>query len=157
MPTALTEYEMTSFQILNKTGWFSKPARTVENRYGVSVGDSSVGLHFRKRSFYVFTLYPSTFFKVKTMCEIKLPTNPDCVNIKLDNEPDNGIHDFFLADMSFNVPKHRRNLWITSNIRWLLRNLGIRNSNHPDLEENIQDLKELLNFVENQPKLGDPC
>ena len=26
-----------------------------------------------------------------------------------------------------------------------------------DLEENIQDLKELLNFVENQPKLGDPC
>lgn len=103
------------------------------------------------------TLYLPIFFKVKTMCEIKLPTNPDCVNIKLDNEPDNGIHDFFLADMSFDVPKHRRNLWITSNIRWLLRNLGIQNRNHPDLEENIQDLKELLNFVENQPKLGDPC
>ena len=46
---------MTSFQILNKTGWFSKPARTVENRYGVSVGDSSVGLQFRKGSFYVFS------------------------------------------------------------------------------------------------------
>ena len=91
------------------------------------------------------------------MCEIKLPTDPDCVNIKLDNEPDNGIHDFFLADMSFDVPKHRRNLWITSNIRWLLRNLGIRNKNHPDFKETIQDLKDLLNFVENQPKLGDPC
>ena len=103
------------------------------------------------------TLYLPIFFKAKTMCEIKLPIDPDCVNIKLDNEPDNGIHDFFLADMSFNVPNHRRNLWVTSNIRWLLRNLGIQNRNHPDLEENIQDLKELLNFVENQPKLGEPC
>ena len=81
-------------------------------------------------------------------------TNPDTKFMK---EDDNGIHDFFLADMSFDVPKHRRNLWVTSNIRWLLRNLGIQNRNHPDLEENIQDLKELLNFVENQPKLGDPC
>tara|TARA_R100000306_G_C4368971_1_gene139026 strand:+ start:1125 stop:1385 length:261 start_codon:yes stop_codon:yes gene_type:complete len=72
-------------------------------------------------------------------------TNPD---IKFMKEDDNGIHDFFLAERSLDVPEHRRNLWITSNIRWLLRNLGIRNSKHPDFKETIQDLKDLLKFVE---------
>tara|TARA_R110000787_G_scaffold246690_1_gene352394 strand:+ start:778 stop:1053 length:276 start_codon:yes stop_codon:yes gene_type:complete len=75
-------------------------------------------------------------------------TNP---NTKFMSKDDNGIHsDFFLVDMSFDVPNHRRNLWITSNIRWLLRNLGIRNSNHPNLKETIQDLKDLLKFCERE-------
>tara|TARA_R110002051_G_scaffold86724_1_gene152813 strand:+ start:87 stop:287 length:201 start_codon:yes stop_codon:yes gene_type:complete len=56
------------------------------------------------------------------------------------------------ADMSFDVPKHRRNLGITSNIRWLLRNLGIQNRNHPDLKETTQDLKDLLRLCEKKEK-----
>ena len=47
-------------------------------------------------------------------------------------------------------------------INWCTRFNNVLNDtdhqgNYNRNEENIQDLKELLNFVENQPKLGDPC
>ena len=70
-------------------------------------------------------------------------TNPDT---KFLEESDNGIVDFFLA--GFDVPKNKRNLRKAANIRWLLRNLGVRNSNHPDFKETTQDLKDLLRFCE---------
>jgi hypothetical protein len=53
----------------------------------------------------------------------------------------------YFGDMSFDIPPNKRDLSIKSNVRWLLRNLGVRNKNHPDYKETIQDLKDLLKDV----------
>lgn len=35
----------------------------------------------------------------------------------------------------FDIPEHRKDIDNVSNARWILRNLAIRNSNHPRLSE----------------------
>jgi hypothetical protein len=42
------------------------------------------------------------------------------------------------------VPSIRRNLDNIANVRWLLRNLAIRNSEHPKFKEVMKDLKKRL-------------
>ena len=43
---------------------------------------------------------------------------------------------------TMDVPLFRKEL-TTSNVRWLLRNLRIRNAQHPDIDEVIVALKEV--------------
>ena len=43
---------------------------------------------------------------------------------------------------TMDVPLFRKEL-TTSNVRWLLRNLRIRNAQHPDIDEVIATLKEV--------------
>ena len=43
---------------------------------------------------------------------------------------------------TMDVPASRKELTL-SNVRWLLRNLRIRNAQHPDINETISDLKEI--------------
>lgn len=45
---------------------------------------------------------------------------------------------------TMDVPRFRRNLKKEENIQWLLRNLALRNSNHPYFEMTIEALKEKL-------------
>ncbi len=47
-----------------------------------------------------------------------------------------------LNDMD--IPEIRREL-TTNNLRWLLRNLGIRNSNHLHFKEVMELIKKFLN------------
>ena len=44
----------------------------------------------------------------------------------------------------FDIPDSRKDLTNKNNIRWLLRNIQIRNGNHPKLKETIQALKLLI-------------
>jgi len=44
------------------------------------------------------------------------------------------------------IPEHRRQL-SNENLRWLLRNLAIRNSNHPKFEEVISNLKSIQSIM----------
>ena len=44
-------------------------------------------------------------------------------------------------DNGFDIPDSRKDLTNKNNIRWLLRNIQIRNGNHPKLKETIQALK----------------
>ena len=46
-----------------------------------------------------------------------------------------------LKDM--NIPESRRNLFDDNNVRWLLRNLAIRNKNHPEFKNVISKLTAL--------------
>ena len=39
------------------------------------------------------------------------------------------------------VPESRRDISQMSNVAWLLRNLGVRNQDHPDFDETISMLK----------------
>ena len=41
------------------------------------------------------------------------------------------------------VPLSRRDIHILSNVRWLLRNLSIRNSNHKEFKKVIELLKQI--------------
>ena len=43
---------------------------------------------------------------------------------------------------SMDVPNKRKNISEASNISWLLRNIAIRNSSHPQFEEAIEMLKK---------------
>jgi len=43
---------------------------------------------------------------------------------------------------TMDVPASRKEL-TPSNVRWLLRNLRVRNGQHPDINETISDLKEI--------------
>lgn len=45
---------------------------------------------------------------------------------------------------TMDVPRFRRDLKKKENIRWLLRNLALRNSSHPYFEMAIEGLKEKL-------------
>lgn len=49
--------------------------------------------------------------------------------------------DFIYPDMD--VPESRRDTSIAANRRWLLRNLGVRNSHHELYEFTINKIKEL--------------
>ncbi len=44
----------------------------------------------------------------------------------------------------FDVPESRKDLENPSNIRWLLRNLAIRNKNNPRFEMVFNELKSLI-------------
>ena len=46
------------------------------------------------------------------------------------------------ADM-LDIPDMRRDTSKPENIRWLLRNLGVRNSAHPKFDEIVKDLIKL--------------
>jgi len=46
---------------------------------------------------------------------------------------------------NFDVPESRKDLNNPSNIRWLLRNLAIRNKNNPRFETVFNELKSLTN------------
>ena len=60
-------------QIINKTGVFgSKEIRKNKNRYGFSIGNSFLGIHFRKRSLYIEMFYPSKRFGEKSMPVLSL-------------------------------------------------------------------------------------
>ena len=43
---------------------------------------------------------------------------------------------------SMNVPQMRRDILTKQNVSWLLRNLGVNNSSHPDFNETIRMLKK---------------
>ena len=49
---------------------------------------------------------------------------------------------FSLPD-DIDIPKSKRNLSDDGNVRWLLRNLAIRNNNHPKFKFIINELKKL--------------
>jgi len=49
---------------------------------------------------------------------------------------------FSLPD-DIDIPESRRNLSDDGNVRWLLRNLAIRNNNHPKFKFIINELKKL--------------
>ena len=53
-----------------------------------------------------------------------------------------------LALEMMDVPESRRNLEDLSNIRWLLRNLGIRNSEHPEFRTVIDWCKSAVRTKE---------
>ena len=53
-----------------------------------------------------------------------------------------------LALEMMDVPESRRNLEDLSNIRWLLRNLGVRNSEHPEFRAVIDWCKARLRTKE---------
>lgn len=41
------------------------------------------------------------------------------------------------------IPETRKDLSKQENIAWLLRNLGVRNAQHPKYQETMQELKAL--------------
>jgi hypothetical protein len=47
----------------------------------------------------------------------------------------------------FDVPDKRRAISKKSNIRWLLRNVGANNSDHPDINHLRKCLKEILSSL----------
>jgi len=49
---------------------------------------------------------------------------------------------------SMDVPNKRKNISDASNISWLLRNLPIRNSCHPQFKEAIEMLKEKSKYAQ---------
>ena len=46
--------------------------------------------------------------------------------------------------LEMDIPDMRRDLSRASNIRWLLRNIRVRNGNHPRIVEVLDKLKVLL-------------
>ena len=42
------------------------------------------------------------------------------------------------------IPAMRRDTSKPENLKWLIRNLAIRNSNHPDFKKVIEELKKSL-------------
>ncbi|SVB54984.1 uncharacterized protein METZ01_LOCUS207838 [marine metagenome] len=54
--------------------------------------------------------------------------------------------------LDMDVPSSRRNVDVCSenfgnNVRWLLRNLGVRNSEHPQFSETVKKLKILAKKI----------
>lgn len=41
------------------------------------------------------------------------------------------------------IPKNRLDVTRAENVRWLLRNIAVRNSNHPRFQEAVEALKAL--------------
>ena len=41
----------------------------------------------------------------------------------------------------FDVPEQRKAIWNPSNLRWMARNIGVRNSAHPRLSEVVEILR----------------
>ena len=46
--------------------------------------------------------------------------------------------------LEMDIPDMRRDLSRASNLRWLLRNIRVRNGNHPRIAEVFEELKRLL-------------
>ena len=44
----------------------------------------------------------------------------------------------------FDLPEHRKMITTVHNLRWLLRNLGVRNSENPKFDETISLIKKML-------------
>ena len=62
----------------------------------------------------------------------------------MDNKKDNGeALKSVLKD--FDLPEHRKTSQTIHNLKWLLRNLGVRNSKHPRFEEAITIIKQQIN------------
>jgi hypothetical protein len=49
-----------------------------------------------------------------------------------------------ILNRTFDVPASRRDIISASNVRWLLRNLRVRNSTHKKIDETIDMLKTQL-------------
>ena len=47
-----------------------------------------------------------------------------------------------VLDRSFDVPGGRRDITKITNVRWLLRNIRVKNSNHPRLDDMVEALKK---------------
>ncbi len=45
---------------------------------------------------------------------------------------------------TMDIPQSRRDVSNPSNVRWLMRNLGVNNSRHPNFNEAIAQLKQIL-------------
>jgi len=52
----------------------------------------------------------------------------------------------FTIPEDMDVPKQRRQL-SDKNVAWLLRNLAVRNSQHPQFQETIETLKDIQRIV----------
>ena len=50
---------------------------------------------------------------------------------------------------TMDLPKNRLDLSVAGNVRWLLRNMGIRNSGHEDIKNATKILKDILRGKEN--------
>ena len=46
---------------------------------------------------------------------------------------------------NFDLPEHRKTNQTIHNLKWLLRNLSVRNSKHPRFEEAINLIKQQIN------------
>ncbi len=42
----------------------------------------------------------------------------------------------------FDIPESRRDVSKITNVRWLLRNIRVKNSNHPRLDDMVEALKK---------------
>lgn len=40
-----------------------------------------------------------------------------------------------------NLPQHRKNRMTSSNLKWLAKNLSVKNSDHPDYQEALDIIK----------------
>ena len=49
-----------------------------------------------------------------------------------------------MIPLDMNVPEVRRDISDPSNVRWLLRNLPVRNQNHPQFSKVMDKLKNLI-------------
>ena len=63
-----------------------------------------------------------------------------------------GLRIVRVIPLSMDVPASRRNVDVCSenfgnNVRWLLRNLGVRNSEHPQFSETVKKLKILAKKI----------
>jgi hypothetical protein len=50
---------------------------------------------------------------------------------------------------SFDVPDSRRDITNLSNVRWLLRNLRVKNSTHKKIDETLDMLKKQFKALQN--------
>ena len=48
-----------------------------------------------------------------------------------------------LLPNDMDIPESKRDLFDDNNVRWLLRNLAIRNKNHPEFKNVINELSKL--------------
>jgi len=48
-----------------------------------------------------------------------------------------------LLPNDMDIPESKRDLFDDNNVRWLLRNLAIRNKNHPEFKNVINELAKL--------------
>ena len=63
-----------------------------------------------------------------------------------------GLRIVRVIPLDMDVPNSRRNVDVCSenfgnNVRWLLRNLGVHNSEHPQFESTVKKLKNLAKKI----------
>ena len=52
-----------------------------------------------------------------------------------------------MIPLDMNVPEVRRDISDPSNVRWLLRNLPVRNQNHPQFTKVMDELKFTMKII----------